>query len=448
MAGYVDIDKELADAPIGPLHKQLGVLVTLITLFDGYDTFNPAYVIHYVMKPWGLAPSQAGLLISSGLLGFLIGAAAQGVIADRLGRRGALVASLWVVNIFTLATAFYGDGFYAFCILRILTGIGLGALLPLATTFINELAPPRISNAFSLWGVTLGWSLGGVLAGLVGLYLTPTYGWTILYWMGGFSIPLTLVVVRVLPESPRFLARHGRIEEAGALLKRLRPDREAFYRASVLVAEPTQRIVNPVAELLSPRYRGVSLRLWLAGFLSLFSIYGLTGWIPTVMMKRGETFAASFGFGAIMLGMSFVGGLVLAMLSDRLKGRSSKLLALWWGVGGFAVLGLLAAQDHWANLACIAAAGFLIVGAQHVMNNFTAASYDTAMRASGVGMMLSVGRVGAILGPYIAGLLQGFTGGPESMFWTIGIGALIAGLSVATIGAPRKFLAEAGAVHG
>ena len=169
MAGYVDIDKELADAPIGPLHKQLGVLVTLITLFDGYDTFNPAYVIHYVMKPWGLAPSQAGLLISSGLLGFLIGAAAQGVIADRLGRRGALVASLWVVNIFTLATAFYGDGFYAFCILRILTGIGLGALLPLATTFINELAPPRISNAFSLWGVTLGWSLGGVLAGLVGL---------------------------------------------------------------------------------------------------------------------------------------------------------------------------------------------------------------------------------------------------------------------------------------
>ncbi len=448
MAGYIDIDKELAAAPVGPLHKRLGVLITLITLFDGYDTFNPAYVIHYVVKPWGLAPGQAGLLVSSGLLGFLIGAACQGVISDRLGRRGAIIASLWIVNVFTLLTALYADSFYSFCILRILTGIGLGALLPVATTYINELAPPRISNAFSLWGVTLGWSLGGMFAGLVGVYLTPTYGWPVLYWVGTLSIPLTLVAMFALPESPRFLARHGRVAEAGALLKRLWPEKASSYDVSLLTAEPTQRIVNPVAELLSPRYRGVSLRLWLAGFLSLFCIYGLTGWIPTVMMKRGETFAASFGFGALMLGMSFVGGLVLALLADRRKARSSQFLGAWWAVGGIAVLGLLAASNHIANFVCIGAAGFLIVGAQHVMNNFTATSYDTAMRASGVGMMLSVGRVGAILGPYIAGLLQGYTGGPEGMFWTIGIAALAAGATVATIGAPRSLAADARVVHG
>src|SRR5712691_9996089 len=76
----IDVHEELSGAAIGPSHKALGILITLITLFDGYDTFNPAYVIHYVMKPWGLVPSQAGLLVSSGLVGFLFGAICHGMI--------------------------------------------------------------------------------------------------------------------------------------------------------------------------------------------------------------------------------------------------------------------------------------------------------------------------------------------------------------------------------
>ena len=119
----------------------MGVLITLITLFDGYDTFNPAYVIHYVMQPWGLVPSQAGLLVSSGLVGFLCGAMGHGVAADRFGRRSTLLAGLWIVNVLTLVTAVFATDFPSFCILRFVTGLGLGVLLPLGTTYINELAP-------------------------------------------------------------------------------------------------------------------------------------------------------------------------------------------------------------------------------------------------------------------------------------------------------------------
>ena len=74
----IDVHAELAEAPIGRLHRTLGVLITFTTLFDGYDTFNPAYVIHYVTGPWGLGPAQAGFLVSSGLVGFLVGAAGTG----------------------------------------------------------------------------------------------------------------------------------------------------------------------------------------------------------------------------------------------------------------------------------------------------------------------------------------------------------------------------------
>ena len=384
--------------------------------------------------PWGLTPGQAGFLVSSGLVGFLIGAAGHGPVADRLGRRGTLLIGLWVVNLFTVLTPLFGQSFVSFCVLRVLTGIGLGTLLPLAATYINELAPRRVSNAFSLWGVALGWSAGGALAGAVGVFLTPRFGWEALYWVGALSIPLTFVMHWALPESPKFLAAKGRVEELRALLSRLRPDRAAVFIGAAFRVPEKPAAANPIRVLLTPRYRRVSLTIWLTAFLSLFCIFGLTGWIPTVMMKRGETFAMSFGFGALMQVMSFIGGLSLAMLADRWPPRTTAMLATWWAVGGMAVIALVFLEGGAVNFASVAIAGFCIIGAQHVLNNLTASLYDTEVRASAVGMELGVGRIGAILGPFVAGLLQGATGGPDAMFWTIGIAALMGGIAIASLG--------------
>jgi len=429
----VDIHEELAGAAVTPLHKTLGVLITLITLFDGYDTFNPAYVIHYVMQPWGLQPSQAGLLVSSGLIGFLFGAMGHGMIADRYGRRNTLLAGLWIINVMTLLTAMFATDFASFCGLRFLTGLGLGVLLPLGTTYINELAPQRISNSFSLWGVTFGWSLGGVVAGLVGVFLTPTYGWQILYFAGTMSIPLTLVVHAVLPESPKFLAARGRVVELRALMSRLRPERRAAYENAEFRTTEHTVSQNTIAALLAPRYRRVSLTIWLTAFLTLFAIFGLTGWIPTVMIKRGETFAASFGFGALLQAMSFFGGLALATLADRGFAATPRLLGTWWAIGGLAVGALVFVNGHGFNIAVVTIAGFCVIGAQHVLNNFTANSYETGLRASGVGMELGVGRVGAILGPYVIGLLQQATGGPDAVFWAISGAAIVAAAVISSL---------------
>src|ERR1700744_1996283 len=197
----VDVNHELAEARVSPLHLQLGVIMALLTFFDGYDTFNPAYVIHYVMGPWGLKPGQAGLLVSSGLVGFLVGAAIHGIIADRYGRRVTLLGGLWITSAFTIATPILGVSFVSFCLLRVLTGIGLGVLLPLATTYINELAPRRLANTFSLWGVALGWAAGGTFAGVVGVFLTPAFGWPALYWIGPVLLSREIPLHLILAES-------------------------------------------------------------------------------------------------------------------------------------------------------------------------------------------------------------------------------------------------------
>src|SRR5207244_10471313 len=317
------------------------------------DTFNPAYVIHYVAKPWGLQAGQAGLLISSGLVGFLIGAAIHGIIADRLGRRGTLLGGLWITSIFTLLTATSADSFLSFCILRILTGIGLGVLLPLATTYINELAPRRVANTFALWGVALGWALGGTVAGLVGVFATPVFGWKVLYWIGSLSFLLLPFLHAQLPESPKFLVLRGRADEIKALLCKLRPERAALYASADFSVLRTQVAANPVAVLLKANHRRTTLAIWSSAFLSLFCIFGLTGWIPTVMMQRGETFSASFGFGAMMQIMSFLGGLVLGHLIDRLV-RTRALISSLWAIGGLAVLMLAAFNTTIGNVAAVA----------------------------------------------------------------------------------------------
>ena len=446
----IDVNHELAEAKVSPLHIQLGLIMALLTFFDGYDTFNPAYVIHFVMGPWGLAKGQAGLLVSSGLVGFLVGAAAHGVIADRYGRRVTLLGGLWITSAFTLATPIVGDSFVSFCAIRVLTGLGLGVLLPLATTYINELAPRRLANTFSLWGVALGWAAGGTFAGIVGVFLTPIYGWQVLYWIGSLSIPLTIVLHFILPESVKFLSARGRSEEIKALLSRLRPERAAVYADARLDVQTVSVQKSSIAVLLAPNYRRKTLTIWTAAFLSLFCIFGLTGWIPTVMMQRGETFAASFGFGALMQVMSFLGGLTCGHLADR-RGASRGVLSTWWAIGGLAVLVLIPFNIQIVNIGSVAAAGFFIIGAQFVLNNFTAASYETSVRATGVGMMLSVGRVGAILGPFVAGELQQIFQGPTAMFLAIGAAALIASAAIASLAADRRSILnplEASALHG
>ena len=422
----IDVHEELAEAALGGFHLRLGLIMGLLTLFDGYDTFNPAYVIHYVAGPWGLKGGQAGLLISSGLIGFLIGSAVHGVIADRLGRRGTLLGGLWITSIFTVLTALFANSFFSFCALRLLTGLGLGVLLPLATTYINELAPRRVANTFALWGVALGWALGGTIAGLVGVFATPVLGWKALYWVGSASFLLLPFLHAQLPESPKFLVLRNRVAEIRALLGRLRPERATLYASSTISVARAQQVANPVAVLVSRRYRRTTLAIWLSAFLSLFCIFGLTGWIPTVMMQRGESFSASFGFGAVMQIMSFLGGLVLGHLIDK-AGRSRGLLGLWWAVGGLAVLALVAFNTHAVNVTAVALAGFCIIGAQFVLNNFTATSYETGVRATAVGMELAIARVGAILGPLVAGTLQQIYQSPTPMFVSIGVSAIAAG---------------------
>lgn len=425
----IDIREEIAEAPLSWFHFRLAGLIALVVFFDGYNTSNASYVIHYVMGPWHLTPSEAGFLVSSGLIGFMVGAVVQGKASDRFGRRVTLIGSLWIVSVFSLLTALLARSFAPFCILRFLTGLGLGTLLPLGITYMNEFAPRRQLNSFSTWGWLLGFAGGGVAASAVGLWLTPRYGWEILNYAGSLAIVPTIACRFLLPESIKFSALQGDRAAVSEMLSRLIPGNSTLYRSTGVTFLLPESNENPgaIGLLVSRQWLRNSLLIWSCAFFILFAIYGLIGWVPSAMLARGESFSTSFTYGALVQGAGFVGTLTCGVLADRRLGCRRSMM-IWWTAGAVLASALAFFNSHWMNFIGVAGAGFFILGAQGILNNFTANCVETEVRATAVGMMLGVGRLGAIIGPYALGWVQQTSRRPGMLFFVIGI-ASFAGMS-------------------
>jgi MFS family permease len=451
----VDPRAELDEARLVPLHWVVAGLVILATLFDGYGTLVPSYVIHFVARPWHLSSSEAGFLVSAGLIGFAVGAVSHGPIADRAGRRPTLIAGLVIGGVFSILTAAVGDSFGIFVTLRILTGVGLGVLMPLGTAYVNEFMPRRHSNRLATLG-TIGFSAGAVIASILGIYLTPGRGWPVLFWCGGAALPIALLCWFFLPESVQYLTIKKRHEKAAAVLSRLRPQERPRYEGAVFAQPrdfPTEGAI--IKLVTSPRYLRTTIVLWVAAFVVLFDIYGLSGWTPTIMISRGDSFAAGFSFGAILQGMGIVGGLVAAQVADRRGERRRPLI--WWLIAGtLSALVVSLVTTTATNIVFIGLAGFFIIGGQFLLNNMCAHAYPTEVRGTGQGLMLGIGRIGGILGPYFGGWLLGWFGGNSgALFEAVAVATAIGVAAVILLrpdrsprtSAPPAALSTAGEMH-
>jgi AAHS family 4-hydroxybenzoate transporter-like MFS transporter len=431
----LDIRGELEKASLGLRHWIVVAVLGLVTLFDGYDTFAPSYVIPYAIKEWRLPPSQAGLLVSSGLVGFMIGSLAVGLIADRIGRKPTLLGGLLIASLIDLITASQARSFMPFVSLRLLTGLGLGMLLPLSVTFINEFAPRRFTNML-VGCVMIGWSGGGILAALMGLWLAPAYGWPALFWVDGAAIPLVLVCTFVLRESPRFLALKGDQPALRKVMAWLIPERAAQYADATFTTPEDVRHRASVSRLLQPQVRVSTLTVWFCAACSLFTIFGLSSWLPQTMIQRGEGLGSSFAFGALLQFMAVLGGVGCGWAADRIDRRI--VLAVSWILATVAIAGLAVVNSHATNVLFISVAGFFVMGAQPVLNNFTASLYETEVKSTGVGVELGVGRLGGILGPYIVGWLKQLFPGSMAMFSAMALTVALCALAVALLRRPAS----------
>lgn len=427
--------EEIAQARFGAFHFKFAVLITAIMFFDGYDLFNAAYVIPLVRKTWQPSHAMIGVMLSSGIVGLSLGSILQGLLADRYGRRKVMLLALWMLTISSMLLATVVHGPVPFAIFRLLMGTALGMVTPLALTCINEWAPAKHANTFATWVFQLGFSAGGIFAGIAGLTLTQQFGWESLYYVGALSFVVVVAATLWLPESIQYLMLRERQGEVRELLARLRPERSAIYVLAELAPMHKPGKIGSVAELLSPLYRRNTIVHWIVGFLSLFCIHGLTGWLPTLVVATGGGVSSAFAYGTLVMVASVFGGIGMGWLADKLR---SRVRAMIFGYSLASIAMILVGMvlgNLWAP-PFIAALGFFIFGAQAVLNNYQAMSYRTEVRGTGMGVAVGLNRVGGMLGPVIVGAVASEFSTPAYTFAIFAAALALAAL-VISFGQPE-----------
>jgi AAHS family 4-hydroxybenzoate transporter-like MFS transporter len=397
----IDVGSALDDAQWSVYQKLLVFATAMTIILDGLDNQLLGAALPALMREWSLPRPAFVPVQTSGMVGMMVGGAIGGVIGDRFGRRIALLGSVVSFGILTILVSFAG-GVAMLTVLRFFAGLGLGGAMPNAAALSSEYVPRR-QRPFAVTLTIVCIPLGGSLAGFVGGQILPRFGWRALFLVGGI-LPLVMaaILLEVLPESPRFLARRPeRWPQLRTLLRRLGhvvPDEAVFVDA-------TEKAITRVSarELLVPEYRGDTLALCGSFFFCLLSVYVGVTWVPALLVgARFDVGTASYGLTAFNLG-GVVGAILGAVLIMRLGSRLTMLVMAAGAIAGAVVLAFMpiGPQSAGAVLAMLAWTGGLINAVQTTMYALAAHVYPTAVRATGVGTAVAFGRIGGVLSPSV-----------------------------------------------
>jgi len=344
----------------------------LAAMLEGFDIQSMGVAAPRMLPALGLTPGQTGWAFSASLIGLMIGASAGGVIADRIGRRPVLVASVALFGLFSLLTPLAG-GIEPLLALRFLTGLGLGGAMPMLIALASEQASAG-RKATMVAMITSGMPLGGALAGLVARSPLAAEDWRMIFVVGGVAPLLIAPLLQVVLPGGRPQAGE---REAGAALT-------ALFGAGRL---PT------------------TLCLWISYALVALTLHLLLNWLPTLLVARGLPPGSAAGVAALFNLGGAAGGVIFGLIVDR-TGPRWPLLAGFAGLA-LALVGLAAAQDGGAIAALAFAGGFLLMGAQFTLYGMGPLYYAQAVRGTGVGAAVAASRLGSIFGPLAAAQLIG-----------------------------------------
>jgi AAHS family 4-hydroxybenzoate transporter-like MFS transporter len=423
-AGVIDIQAVLDEGPWPALSILVVALAALSIMLDGFDSQLIGFAIPVIMRDWGAARADFTPVVAAGLIGMCIGSATTGIVADRFGRRVAIVGSLIT---FGVATALIGaaQDLQAIGALRFVAGLGIGGALPSATTMAAEFTPKWI-RAVAITATIVCVPLGGMVAGVFAGALLPQFGWRILFVLGGaMPLCLSLALMAFLPESPRWLAaRTIRATDLADLLKRMaRPVAQgsAFVDSGDLGSSK-----GGLASLFQDGRSVSTVLLWITFFLTLLAVYAAFSWLPTMLVGEGLSVAQSgSGLTAYNIG-GVVGALACALVVSRIGSRWPLAFCCLGGAVSALLLSRVKLASHFElMLVGIGIHGLFVNAVQSVLFAVTANVYPTSARATGTAIALSFGRFGAILSAFVG----------AAVISAGGSGAYLLSISIAMFGA-------------
>lgn len=427
--GTLDVQSFINAQPLSRYQLRIVLLCFLIVFLDGLDTAAMGFIAPALTQDWGIDRASLGPVMSAALIGMVFGALGSGPLADRHGRKRVLVGAVALFGVFSVASAF-SQNLDQLMALRLLTGIGLGAAMPNATTLLAEYTPERLKSLL-VTSMFCGFNLGMAGGGFISAKLIPAYGWHSLLLLGGvLPLLLALVLLLWLPESARFLVVRNRGDDS--VRKALAPIAPAEVALAGGFSVPEQKTVQTGSVLrvvFSANYSAGTVLLWLTYFMGLVIVYLLTSWLPTLMREGGASLEQAAFIGALFQLGGVLSSVAVGWAMDRFNPH--KVIGIFYGLAGvfaycvgqsLGTLGLLATL--------VLAAGMCVNGAQSAMPSLAARFYPTQGRATGVSWMLGIGRFGAILGAWIGATLLGLGWSFEQVLTALVLPAAIASTAV------------------
>jgi AAHS family 4-hydroxybenzoate transporter-like MFS transporter len=397
----IEINQLIDERPLGSLQITVMVMSFLVVWLDGYHIQSLALVVPLLAKTWSLQTSVFKWVLASALVGIAVGSAFIASMGDRFGRRKVLIVSMVIVGVSSIGTG-YAAGITDLVIWRFLTGLGLGASIPNSTALTSDYVPSKRRAAL----VTLmfsGVSIGALTAGMAGPDIVKTFGWRGMFTLAGvLPLVMSLLLATSIPESIKLLlARAPDDPRIPKILAKLAPDVDA--RTVYARQQEVQR--QSALELLNRTYRKGTLLLWFVFFFNMFSLYLLVNWLPTLLSAQGWSSSRAM-YGTVMIQAGGVmGGLILSRQVDKGKTVVSTVTAFLITAVAFGLFAFLPSSGaSWWILLLVVGSG--ISGGQFVLNALGATYYPPVIRSTGVGWVFSIGRIGAIISPFVGAWIQ------------------------------------------
>lgn len=383
--------------PLSSFSYKLLIMVAPAWIIEAYDIGIIGPTIAVLKDLWKPAPGQIATLAIASTIAIVIGLIPSGMLVDRFGRRRLLLAGIAWFSVFTGLGAF-SSNIEMLTVCRFLAGLGMGAVFPLPYVYLTEFLASSSRAKF------VGY-LNGLLTAnyllppLAAIYFLAHYdhavAWRMLYGIAFIPLVYSFILYFVLPESPRWLATHGRSAEALDLVKRVE-DETVRSTGRALEAPPLAPAVAPASpirrgDIFRPPFLRNTIVVWLAFFGSLPVFYVLVTYAPTLMVAQGFKLTNSLLFVAMLQLSGGIGGVVQGFLGDRLGRRPA---IVWYAA--LAVLGLLGlayGSSVPVVLLCGIAVGFFGLGIYPVVKIYIAEQYPTSIRGFGSGSAESFARL-------------------------------------------------------
>jgi putative MFS transporter len=425
--------------PVGSLHRFVVAVIGIGLFFDMYEIFLVGSIGTALQGEYGIDRHSTDfkLLLASAFIGMFFGSLCLGSMADRIGRRKAFLFNLIWYSGFSLLGAFsVNAGMLVIC--RVLTGIGVGAIYPVADSFLSEILPKERRGRLAAWAYTLSY-VAVPLVGFLAVWLNPLHvggvaGWRVILIIGSLGAVLVLVVQHKLPESPRWLLSQGRVKEAHAMLRRFAES--AGVTVSAIAPEATVgrkpgTLRERIALLCLPPYNKRYLMLTIFHLLQGFGYYGFGTLANTVVKSRGFDVTD----GTLFVALSFLGYPVGSLLSIPLLNWIERRTLVIASILTIAAFGLCFAYSN--NSALIVCFGFLTTCASNVFSNayhvYQSEIFPASARSTAIGSTYSLSRLVSGVLPFILiPILSQY--GPGAMFGSIATALLVVAVTVRTLG--------------